>query len=530
MKNITLIEDHHQALDTWRRLKFRNLALVHLDSHIDFSFYQAKPFPQILEEAHNFKDLKRQIELTLLYKKFQNNLEAQLNIGNYIYPALRDGIMDDFFWVVPGDKRVFRSSRGNIKRIIKNIKTSDPYRHKNIKITDNKILTKINKKNFMASDIFSLPKIKKPILLDLDVDFLLFDSIKDTLLTKDIGERKPWIYPDKLVELLREKFPKAAFITIAYSVNGGFTPIEYKFLGDEIQLRLSNGSLDKHLERIFTLRNRAIDRYFKDELQDAHLLFKVAVRISENLQKNNVKAKLLAHLYFWLFKISWEMQKKQAAKRYYQKVIHYDPTYRVRDNNFAWLYLEKGDLKSAIKEFGKIIYCDPQDAFAHCGLADINFRLKKYKLAEKGYKKAISLNPKHKAALLGLASTLIKLNKLKQAERLLFRLRDLEPVNANRYILEAQLSKKRGNFQQALSLYKKAVLLGIGDIRTFETIFQLLKKEKDRSLSNFFIQKYKALKNNFYRKQKKKDIRSKDLDKAFKRVDKIIADYDYKIS
>jgi len=31
MKNLALIEDHHQALEIWKNLKIKNLPLVHLD-------------------------------------------------------------------------------------------------------------------------------------------------------------------------------------------------------------------------------------------------------------------------------------------------------------------------------------------------------------------------------------------------------------------------------------------------------------------------------------------------------------------
>jgi tetratricopeptide (TPR) repeat protein len=343
MKKITLIEDHHQALDIWRRLKFKNLPLVHLDSHIDFGFYQAKPIHQAFKEAKNLKDLKRQLERTLLYQRYKDDLEAQLNIGNYIYPAMRDRIVDRFFWVIPGKREKFKSNKNNLKRLIKSIKSKESYQDTKIKITDNKISTKLYGRNFQTGDIFSIQKIEKPLLLDIDVDFLVFDSIRNTSLTKEIGKRKPWIYPDRLAELIKDKFPQVTYTTISYSVNGGFTPIEYKFFGDEICLRLTKGSLSPVLERLLSLRNKAIDAYFKNELKSSQAKFKEALIILERSKDLDAafKSHFFSHLYFWLFKINWELLSKKSAKEYYRKAIEKDLTYRTKDNNTGWLYLKK---------------------------------------------------------------------------------------------------------------------------------------------------------------------------------------------
>jgi len=43
MNNISLIEDHHEALSIWRQNGFKSLDLVHVDAHIDFGFHPAMP-------------------------------------------------------------------------------------------------------------------------------------------------------------------------------------------------------------------------------------------------------------------------------------------------------------------------------------------------------------------------------------------------------------------------------------------------------------------------------------------------------
>ena len=529
-KNLTLIEDHHQALKIWQKLKIKNLSLVHLDSHIDFGFYRAKPVRQALEEAKSLKDLKRQLEKTLLHLRYQDDLEAQLNIGNYIYPAMRDGIVDRFYWIIPGNNEKFKSSLKDIKNLTKRLKFQDHYKDRVLTLGNNKVSTKLYGRYFEVTDIFSAPKIEEPIILDIDVDYLLFDSIKNISLTKNIGRRKPWIYPDRLAELIKEKFLKAGCTTIAYSVNGGFTPIEYKFFGDELYLRITKSPFDKTLERIFYLRNRGIDRYFKNDfdLSIADLNEAVGGLRGYKYLSAGFKSSFLAHLYFWLFRISWKMGKKKYARKYYQKVIENDPSYRCKDNNNGWLYWSKGNLKSASDEFKKINFCDPKDYYALCGMGDILLRHRKYKDAEDKYIKAVRLKPEEKQAFLGLASIYICLNKLRKAENILSRLKKIEPFNTGRLILEAELNKKKGNLKKALILYKESVMFGAGNIKIYDNAFKILRVEKDKELFKYFEHSYKTFKKNFYKNQKKfllEEKRLNQLDRlanGFKKIDKII--------
>lgn len=47
-KNIFLIEDHNEALKVWRENGVRGLDLVHIDAHLDFGFYPARPVEQVM--------------------------------------------------------------------------------------------------------------------------------------------------------------------------------------------------------------------------------------------------------------------------------------------------------------------------------------------------------------------------------------------------------------------------------------------------------------------------------------------------
>ena len=61
----------------------------------------------------------------------------------------------------------------------------------------------------------------------------------------------PWCWPDELVSRLRAKRLRAELATIAYSVEAGYTPLRWKYLGDELALRLIAPTASRrHLARL----------------------------------------------------------------------------------------------------------------------------------------------------------------------------------------------------------------------------------------------------------------------------------------
>ncbi|MCX5751003.1 MAG: UPF0489 family protein [Candidatus Saganbacteria bacterium] len=523
-RKIILIEDHHQALDAWRKEAFKSLPLVHLDAHIDFGFYHVKPIEQVMGEAKTIADLKKQLEATLLYKKYRDDIEAQLNIGNYIYPAVRDGIVNKFYWVVPGRSKEFKLGLKDLKSQVKHLRSQDPYKSD----------TLLYKHYFETTHLFAIPKIEDQILLDIDVDFMLFDSVnnKDMSLNKNVGKRSPWMYPKELVSLVKEKFPQAICITIAYSVNGGFTPIEYKFFGDEIYLRLKD-LVDEELEEIFSLRVKGITEALQGRVKTAIVAFEAAVK-QLGTYKNlalDCKARFFAHLCFWLFTVHWQLKQKKAAKKYYQKLLKLDPAYRVKDNNLGPIFLRDGKLSAAQGDFEKILYCDSKDPFALCGLGDISFRRKRYKEALIRYKQALRLSPKEKGVLLGVVSSQLKLNQLQEAAKNLAAFKVIDPFNPQGFLLQARLHKQREETKSALGFYKEALMAGSWGMELYGDVFKILKTERDASLLEFFKQKYESYKKDFYKRQKKWLLKSKKkgqaqkLERGFTAIDRVLGSF-----
>ncbi len=491
MQKISLVEDHHQVLNIWRERKFKNCTLIHIDAHIDFDFYRALPLPQVVAEAKNIDDLKTKFIRSLRYRKYKKDFESQLNIGNFIYSAMRENIVRCFYWILPGDKKEFKDCYGFLRNMVKALKSQDPFEDKEINESTESLKTRLYDNYLEATVLFHCKKINKPVLLDIDLDYLLFSSIKSAALTEGGETRSPWMYPDALARLIKEKFTNVVYTTIAYSVNGGFTPIEYKFLGDELSLRLSRKELSPDLERTFCLRNKALKEYFRKQRYLSKRNFRKALFSLNNVKSidDKIRSEFKAHLFFWLFKLHWESKEYRTARYYYKKTLFCDASYRVKENNYAYLYTAKGNHGFAIREFRKILYCDPYNKFALCGLACIFLKTKEPIRAKTLLIKALRMEPFDKEVLARVTEICLNQGDLKSAERFLSSLRRVDG-GYRRMLLDAKLNVRKGNVKRGLDLYEKVLLMSINNLDMYKSIFEIL-KNKEHPKKPFFIKKYR---------------------------------------
>jgi tetratricopeptide (TPR) repeat protein len=476
-KDIILIEDHHQAYYVWKARRLKNLALIHIDAHIDFTFQQIKDARLIIEEAKSLSELKNQLEKTILFKQKQFDIEKLTHIGNYIYPAIRDGIVQDFYWVIPGDKQEFTRCMKNLKSMIKGLAKQDPKPKTVIKIKDGILKTHLYGQNFIICCLKALPKINKKALLDIDTDFLVINSIRKSRNTDEIGRRKIWIEPEEFIRVLKAKVRYPVLVTIAYSVNGGYTTLKFKYLGDEIASGLKG--------KTFKLPPAA-------------------------------KA-------FNLFNYFWQKNNKKKARYYYRGAIKSDPTYAVADNNYGPLYLARRFYKAAEDEFRKILYCEPQNKDALCGMGQLYLRKQKYKSAERYFRKALKILSDYPKALFGLGCAQFKLKKYKSAEKYLLRYQAKEPMQPHSHYLLGQIYEKKKQFVKAIAEYRDALRLGLNDPVTYLRLLRLAKySTQGKEIIQDIRIKFKRFKQDFLKRQKPYLARQGKT-KAIKRMERKFA-------
>jgi hypothetical protein len=61
--------------------------------------------------------------------------------------------------------------------------------------------------------------------------------------------RLPWLWPHELVAYLAKQGVRTDLATITYSVQGGYAPLQWKYLGDELAVRLHQGMEDSEILR-----------------------------------------------------------------------------------------------------------------------------------------------------------------------------------------------------------------------------------------------------------------------------------------
>jgi tetratricopeptide (TPR) repeat protein len=341
--------------------------------------------------------------------------------------------------------------------MIKGLAKQDPKPKTTIKIKNGLLKTQLYSRKFIVCCLKALPKINKKVLLDIDTDFLVINSIRKAKNADEIGRRKIWIEPKEFIKALKTKIKYPVLATIAYSVNGGYAPLKFKYLGDEIVARLEG--------KPFTMPPAA----------EA----------------------------FNLFNKFWQNKDKRKARYHYQRAIKYDPNYAVTDNNYGPLYLAKRYYEKAEGEFRKILYCQPQNKDALCGIGQIYLHKRKYKLAERYFKQALKAHSDYPKAIFGLGSAQFKLKKYKSARNYLFRYQAEKSMQPHSHYLLGQIYERKKQFLKAIAEYQDALRLGLNNPATYLKLLRLAKysTQKKGIIQDIRI-KFKKFRQDFFRRQK----------------------------
>jgi tetratricopeptide (TPR) repeat protein len=458
--DILLIEDHHEAYYAWRDRQYKNMTLVHLDAHIDFGFQEVKEVPLILNEAKSLSELKSQLEKAVLFRRKKFELEKLTHIGNYIYPAMRDGIVAEFYWVIPGDIGEFRKCLGILKSLLRELKKEDPCpADAPPLIQPGFIKTRLYGRPFHITILETLPRLKRPVLLDIDTDFLVIDSLRRADATMQIARREPWIGTDELAVILRKKISQPRCTTIAYSVNGGFTPMVYKTQGDRLAEGLG----------------------YRDQV---------------------LADRLTAGDCFESFREAFDRKDFNEAGQHFREALRLNPAYRVSDNNYGPLYFQIENYRQAEKEWQGILQVDGCDLYALAGLGKIRLARRKYREAKDYFAAALQSKANHKDSLIGLAETEFHLKHYQEAETLIEVYERLDSMQGYSRFLSGKILEKTKRPQAALAKYKEALQLGMDHVEILIRLVRL-SKHYDRTNLDNLKRRCRDFRKTFARFQKK---------------------------
>lgn len=190
------MEDHREAYFFWKELGLRGLCCIHVDAHLDISGFKVPGYTGMRQ--------------------------PEVHCGNYLLPALREGLVEELVCVVPphlrGEQELLEWALEELQCWV--IPSVDEYM--DLALVEGRVEGHLEGKRLVICHSDNLPTTELPVALDIDIDYYL--SPEDTV----------WQSPLQLADHLQGFQPVA--VTIAYSVEGGYTPLRLRHLGEVTSL------------------------------------------------------------------------------------------------------------------------------------------------------------------------------------------------------------------------------------------------------------------------------------------------------
>ena len=337
ISSVIVMENHDQAYHVWHKAEVKDRVLIHIDAHHDMWWIPEK---------------------------------GKLHVANFVCLALRENLLSEVYWVVPD--RALETAR-NRKAILGHLRKLDqayPGPHASPKVGSEQLVAELLGKRLTICSLNSLPQIEATVLLDIDIDFFVIPRVFYG--EHDRQEAIPWCWPEDLLERLSACNIRTDMVTIAYSVEGGYTPLKWKYLGEELKLRLRQPREGDPAVRAFELMRVAAERRRHGDPSEVEKQYR---QVTELLPSASAPYYHLAEYYL-------DTGRATEAQTLFQRLLSLDPSYRTPYNSKGIEYLEEGRLNQAEEVHRRTLILDPGDPYAFLGLGQIEIRRKHWKEAE----------------------------------------------------------------------------------------------------------------------------------------------------
>ncbi len=345
-----LLEHHDGALHVWRRLGIRAHTVVHVDAHHDMWWIDDR--------------------------------SGSVDISNYLCQAIKEGIVRDVIWIVPDGTWATPATRRTLRRVIRAIARGYPRARLVVREEERRVSTTIHGTSLVVCALDALPACSNPVLLDIDTDFMILPRIEH--LNVDKACDVPWILPESLAMALGGL--DAAAITIAYSVEGGYTPLEWKHLGDALALQWRAREPAANERRIgYSRLNDAATAIKKGDVAAALVASRDAMRL---LPESAAPFYQLAKAHA----LGGEITVARAA---YAEAAGRDYSYRSAYGSRGVVFLAERRLEEATGAFNEMLVLDPDHVHAHWGLGRVAMARRQWREAHARFERAVALDSSH---------------------------------------------------------------------------------------------------------------------------------------
>jgi tetratricopeptide (TPR) repeat protein len=368
LPRVFLLENHDEAFYIWQKNKVRQRILVHVDAHHDMWWISD---------------------------------QANITIANFICPALKQDFVNEIIWVVPDATFANFATKKSIVTHVTALLKGYPVKSQKLVLTDECIIASVLGKRLTVCTLRSIPAHRENVLLDIDVDYLIIPRV--TYQENDHHLLLPWCWPCQLVNYLHGM--QSDLITVAYSVQGGYTPLQWKYLGDELALRLKHtNESGNRLEGMQQIRQGA-EAEVRGEVTQAEVKYRVAMDL---LPESAAPSYRLARL---LTKLS----RVHEARPFYEKAVAQDSSYRGAYSSAGFHFYWSRQFNAAETEFREMQALNPEDPYAHLGLGLLAKKRERWDDAERHLQAALAMDEGVIDAHHALADVLAKKGKKERA-------------------------------------------------------------------------------------------------------------------
>ncbi len=224
---VVLVENHNSALSVWHARGVRGATVVHLDTHDDCRYVA----PDRLEELRRLLDggdyaaVHRRSDQEAVNAYRVSEAEQLFDLGNFLYPALAEGILAQVIWVVP-DPVLVPAQRD---RLILHLRAALGLPGAEPEMAGGGAFSfAVAGGRFTVTTLEALEPQAPGTLLDLDTDFFTFPY---ALTDRHVQGPLPRD-PAAVCARLRQRVPAPAVVTVSGSTWGGYVPVLLRFLAD----------------------------------------------------------------------------------------------------------------------------------------------------------------------------------------------------------------------------------------------------------------------------------------------------------
>jgi tetratricopeptide (TPR) repeat protein len=453
---VVLMEDHEGAYYAWENAGLRDRILVHLDAHIDISWFHDQD-PECLLSAGSLREIDRMLAESRGWNFAGVPKKDLLNIGNFIYPALEEGILKQFYWVLPDPMLDGPEGLKPVRKIFEALRRTNPEAVDSIHQSHGAVTAEICGRKVVACSLSQLPAISEPVLLDIDTDFLIIDQFDGYYPLADPSGAKPWIWPEELVERLAQAGLKTDFATIPYSVEGGYTPLAYKHLGDDLAAILRDPAQAADQRNLWALKKEATKQRLGGSSEQALELYREALELAPEDPSIHYQ---LSHL-FQISHLRLGPGDEELARQHFRRAIELDPTYRTAFNNPGPNFEHFDEWGNARGQYERGLRLNPEDPHAHAGMGRVHAREKKWPEAIECFNTALKLGEDKEDVHLDLGRALAKLGEWEAATRHFHHLVDSDESEAIGHFWLGHALFETGRWTEAKEAYRSCLRLGV---------------------------------------------------------------------